>query len=96
MSQPTAQILLDTNRTIAEISPLLFGGFAEHMGRCVYEGIYEPKSAHADKNGLRTDVLDALRAQKYRQCPSLHCPLPVLGRVRVGFNYAYISFTREE
>lgn len=61
----TAQILLDANRTIAEISPLLFGGFAEHMGRCVYEGIYEPKSAHADQDGLRTDVLDALRAQKY-------------------------------
>jgi uncharacterized membrane protein len=33
---------LDTNRTIAPISPLLFGGFAEHMGRCVYEGIYDP------------------------------------------------------
>ncbi len=65
MSQTTAQILLDSNRTIAEISPLLFGGFAEHMGRCVYEGIYEPKSKHADKDGLRTDVLDALRAQKY-------------------------------
>jgi len=65
MSQQTAQILLDSNRTIAEISPLLFGGFAEHMGRCVYEGIYEPKSAHADANGLRTDVLAALRAQKY-------------------------------
>lgn len=65
MSQTSAQILLDTNRAIAEISPLLFGGFAEHMGRCVYEGIYEPKSRHADKDGLRTDVLDALRAQKY-------------------------------
>lgn len=65
MSQTTAQILLDTNRTVAPISPLLFGGFAEHMGRCVYEGIYEPKSTHADDQGLRTDVLDALRAQKY-------------------------------
>jgi alpha-N-arabinofuranosidase len=65
MSQVSAHILLDSNRTIAEISPLLFGGFAEHMGRCVYEGIYEPRSAHADENGLRTDVLDALRAQKY-------------------------------
>jgi len=65
MPQATAQLLLDANRTIAPISPLLFGGFAEHMGRCVYEGIYEPKSAHADEQGLRTDVLDALRAQKY-------------------------------
>ncbi len=65
MTQQTAQILLDTNRTIADISPLIFGGFAEHMGRCVYEGIYEPKSSHADEHGLRRDVLDALRAQKY-------------------------------
>ena len=65
MPQASAQLLLDANRTIAPISPLLFGGFAEHMGRCVYEGIYEPKSKHADDQGLRTDVLDALRAQKY-------------------------------
>ena len=61
----TAQVLLDTQRTIAEISPLVFGGFVEHMGRCVYEGIYDPKSRLADESGLRTDVLDALREQKY-------------------------------
>lgn len=61
----TAQIFLDRNRTIAEISPLLFGGFAEHMGRCIYEGIYDPKSPLADEKGLRTDVLDALHEQKY-------------------------------
>jgi len=65
MSNNTASIFLDTNRTVAEISPLLFGGFAEHMGRCVYEGIYDPKSPLADESGLRTDVLDALREQKY-------------------------------
>jgi alpha-N-arabinofuranosidase len=61
----SATILIDPNRTIAEISPLLFGGFVEHMGRCVYEGIYDPASPHADEDGLRSDVLDALRAQKY-------------------------------
>ena len=38
----------------------IFGGFLEHMGRCVYEGVYEPGSIHADETGLRTDVLDAL------------------------------------
>ncbi len=65
MPHSSAQIHLDSHRTIAEISPLLFGGFVEHMGRCVYEGIYDPRSKHADQNGLRTDVLDALRAQKY-------------------------------
>lgn len=63
--QLNAQIYLDTHRTIAEISPLLFGGFAEHIGRCIYEGIYDPKSPLADERGLRTDVLNALREQKY-------------------------------
>jgi alpha-N-arabinofuranosidase len=60
-----AQVFLDTHRTIAPISPLLFGGFAEHMGRCVYEGIYDPESPHADERGLRKDVLEALRDQHY-------------------------------
>ena len=65
MAQSKAQVLLDTNRTIAPISPLLFGGFAEHMGRCVYEGIYDPESPRADERGFRTDVLAALRDQAY-------------------------------
>ena len=65
MSDNNAQIYIDANRTVAEISPLLFGGFVEHMGRCVYEGIYDPQSPLADESGLRTDVLDALRAQNY-------------------------------
>jgi len=60
-----AQVFVDTNRTIAPISPLLFGGFVEHMGRCVYEGIYDPKSPNADAQGLRKDVLEALRDQSY-------------------------------
>jgi alpha-N-arabinofuranosidase len=65
MTTLKAQIFLDTNRTIAPISPLLFGGFVEHMGRCVYEGIYDPQSPLADANGLRLDVLQALRDQAY-------------------------------
>jgi alpha-N-arabinofuranosidase len=65
MSTSKAQVFLDRNRTIAPISPLLFGGFAEHMGRCIYEGIYDPKSPHADERGFRTDVMEALRDQAY-------------------------------
>ena len=38
----TAQLYIDVNRQVGEISPLLFGGFAEHMGRCIYGGIYDP------------------------------------------------------
>ena len=39
-----AHVHIDTNRVISSISPLLFSGFAEHMGRCIYGGIYEPGS----------------------------------------------------
>ncbi len=65
MSAP-ARIYLDTNRVISPISPLLFSGFAEHMGRAIYEGIYEPASPHADESGLRKDVLAALRELNFR------------------------------
>jgi alpha-N-arabinofuranosidase len=39
----------------------LFGSFVEHMGRCVYTGIYEPGHPRADANGFRLDVLDLVR-----------------------------------
>jgi alpha-N-arabinofuranosidase len=57
---------MDTERVISTISPLLFSGFAEHMGRCIYEGIYDPTSPHADENGLRKDVLAALHDLNFR------------------------------
>ncbi|HET9221514.1 MAG TPA: alpha-N-arabinofuranosidase [Roseiflexaceae bacterium] len=60
----TARIVLDNERTIGAISPLLFGGFAEHMGRCVYGGIYDPASPHADERGFRRDVQAALREMR--------------------------------
>ena len=63
VSQPRASVYIDTNRVVSPISPLVFSGFAEHMGRCIYEGIYDPASPHADERGLRKDVLAALRGQ---------------------------------
>ncbi len=62
----TARIYIDTKRVISEISPLLFSGFAEHLGRCIYEGIYDPASPQADEQGLRKDVLAALRELNFR------------------------------
>ncbi len=52
---------LHTSFQIAPVDPRLFGGFLEHLGRAVYDGIYDPQSHHADTDGCRTDVLDALR-----------------------------------
>ena len=45
--QPTT-LTLHTQYQIGEVDPRIFGGFLEHMGRAVYQGVYEPKSAHAD------------------------------------------------
>ncbi len=61
-----SRLYVDTKRVIGQISPLLFSGFAEHMGRCIYQGIYDPASPHANENGLRQDVLAALRELNYR------------------------------
>ncbi|HEU5101289.1 MAG TPA: alpha-N-arabinofuranosidase [Roseiflexaceae bacterium] len=60
----TARVTLDNERTIGAISPLLFGGFAEHMGRCVYGGLYDPSSSQADERGFRRDVQQALREMR--------------------------------
>jgi alpha-N-arabinofuranosidase len=57
----TAHLTLDSERVVGPISPLLFGGFAEHMGRCVYGGLYDPASPQADEQGFRRDVQAALR-----------------------------------
>ncbi len=43
--------------TVGAVPPRLFGSFVEHMGRCVYTGIYEPGHPSADADGLRQDVL---------------------------------------
>jgi alpha-L-arabinofuranosidase len=52
---------IDPDFTVAAVPPRLFGSFVEHMGRCVYGGIYEPGHPAADAEGLRTDVLDLVR-----------------------------------
>jgi len=56
----TTQIHLHTAFTIAPVDERIFGGFLEHIGRAVYEGVWDPTSAHADEQGFRSDVCEAL------------------------------------
>ncbi|MBC7783029.1 MAG: alpha-N-arabinofuranosidase [Burkholderiales bacterium] len=46
---------------VGELDRRIFGGFAEHLGRCVYEGMYDPGSLLSDEQGYRRDVLSALK-----------------------------------
>ncbi|MFD6274130.1 alpha-N-arabinofuranosidase [Streptomyces sp. NPDC060209] len=57
----TARFTLDPAFTVGDVDPRLFGSFVEHLGRCVYDGIFEPGHPSADEAGLRTDVLDLVR-----------------------------------
>ena len=56
-----AAIRLDLDHHVGEIDPRIFSGFLEHLGRAVYEGIFDPESPLSDANGFRTDVAGALR-----------------------------------
>lgn len=52
-----AKLILDKEMQIGEIDKRIYGSFIEHLGRCVYEGIYEPGHPLADEDGFRKDVL---------------------------------------
>jgi alpha-N-arabinofuranosidase len=56
-----AKVTIDRDFSIAETDPRLFGAFVEHLGRCVYGGIYEPGHPTADERGFRRDVLELVR-----------------------------------
>ncbi len=56
-----ASLTLDTLHHTGDVDPRIFGGFAEHLGRCIYEGIYDPASPHANEDGFRLDVIEALK-----------------------------------
>ena len=58
---PEARIKIDIDRRIGEVHPHIFGNFAEHLGRCIYGGIYDEGSPLADDKGYRKDVMDAVR-----------------------------------
>jgi alpha-L-arabinofuranosidase len=53
----TTRVTIDSGRQISSIDPNIFGSFLEHLGRAIYEGIYDPKSKFADSNGFRSDVI---------------------------------------
>ncbi|MGO1591673.1 MAG: arabinosylfuranosidase ArfA [Ancrocorticia sp.] len=56
-----AQLNVDLSRAGATVNPRLFGSFVEHLGRCVYSGIYEPGHPTADENGFRGDVMGLVK-----------------------------------
>ena len=64
-AQEKIQLSVDTTRPGAKIDRNLFGQFAEHLGKGVYEGIWVgPDSRIPNTRGIRNDVVAALKAIK--------------------------------
>ena len=60
-----AKLIINEENKKSRIEPEIYGHFSEHLGRCIYEGIYVgEKSEIPNVNGMRTDVVDALKELK--------------------------------
>jgi alpha-N-arabinofuranosidase len=57
----TARLTIDPHFVVGPVRRRLFGGFVEHLGRHVYDGIYEPGHPTADSDGFRADVVELVR-----------------------------------
>ncbi len=55
-----ATITVNREYTRGKIDPRIYGSFIEHLGRGVYDGIFEPSHPSADENGFRRDVIEAV------------------------------------
>jgi alpha-N-arabinofuranosidase len=55
------RIAVDPARSLGTLGRNVFGGFVEHLGRCIYGGLYDEGSAMSDAQGFRKDVLGLLR-----------------------------------
>jgi alpha-N-arabinofuranosidase len=58
---PRAHIELDKRAVIAPVRRRTFGAFVEHLGRCVYTGLYEPGHPTANEDGFRMDVVELVQ-----------------------------------
>lgn len=60
-----AKLYINLDNKIGHINPELQGHFSEHLGRCIYEGLFVGENSDIDNvNGMRKDVVEALKEMK--------------------------------
>ncbi|KAF2258190.1 glycoside hydrolase [Lojkania enalia] len=64
LEDETPSIAINPRNKYAKINDNIYGGFTEHMGRCIYGGIYDPGNPLSDESGFRKDVIDAFKELK--------------------------------
>jgi alpha-L-arabinofuranosidase len=71
-AQETNKLIVDAAKSNVVINKNIYGHFAEHLGRCIYDGIWVGKDSDIPNiNGYRTDIVQAL---KEMQIPVLRWP----------------------
>lgn len=61
MENRKAKLVIDQDISIASVDKRIYGSFIEHLGRAVYQGIYQPGHLTADEDGFRQDVMELVR-----------------------------------
>jgi alpha-N-arabinofuranosidase len=56
-----SRVTVDPGRGLGPLDRNVFGGFVEHLGRCIDGGLFDEGSSLSDRHGFRVDVLDLLR-----------------------------------
>ena len=56
-----ANMIIDKAFQIGNIDDRIYGSFIEHLGRAVYDGIYQPGHPNSNKDGFRNDVIELVR-----------------------------------
>lgn len=60
-----AKLIINENKKLGKINEEIYGHFSEHLGRCIYEGLYVGENSEIPNvNGMRTDVVEALKEMK--------------------------------
>jgi len=65
-SNAQSTVILQADQPGDKISKHIYGHFAEHLGRCIYDGIYvgDTSKSIPNTNGIRNDVIEALKKLK--------------------------------
>ena len=60
-----AKYVINTENKKSKINKEIYGHFSEHLGRCIYEGLYVGENSDIpNTNGMRNDVVEALKEMK--------------------------------
>ena len=76
-----SRVVLISSFNTGQIDPRIFSGFLEHLGRSIYEGVYDPESELSNEDGIRTEVAETMTGMNM---PYVRYPGGTLYRTTTG------------